>query len=72
MKGFSEKIFLSLKMPTEEQPVSDHRRLELALQEWGIIRCSYPCTFCAGSIPCAAGQNLMLPQRWYTGKMTGR
>ena len=35
MKGFSEKIFLSLKMPTEEQPVSDHRRLELALQELG-------------------------------------
>ena len=35
MKGFSEKIFLSLKMPTEEQPVSDHRRLELALQTLG-------------------------------------
>ena len=35
MKGFSEKIFLSLKMPTEEQPVSVHRRLELALQELG-------------------------------------
>lgn len=30
MNGFSEKIWLSLKMPTEEVPVSDQKRILLA------------------------------------------
>lgn len=35
MKGFSEKIYLSLKMPTEETPISDQRRIQLALETLG-------------------------------------
>ena len=35
MNGFSEKVYLSLKMPTEELPVSDRKRIELALNALG-------------------------------------
>ena len=35
MNTFSEKIYLSLKMPTEEENLSDHRRIVLALQTLG-------------------------------------
>ena len=35
MNGFSEKIYLSLKMPTEEVPVSDQKRILLALETLG-------------------------------------
>ena len=31
MKRFSEKVFLQLKMPTEEVPLSDEKRIRLAL-----------------------------------------
>ena len=42
MTGFSEKVFLSLKMPTEEMPVSDQKRIQLALQELGYGHVSVP------------------------------
>ena len=35
MEGFSKKEYLSLKMPTEEVPVSDQKRIELALNTLG-------------------------------------
>lgn len=35
MKGISKKVFLSLKMPTEEFPVSDQKRIQLALEALG-------------------------------------
>ena len=42
MNGFSEKIFLSLNMPTEELPVSDSRRILLALETLGYENVSIP------------------------------
>ena len=35
MNGFSEKVYLQLKMPSEALPVSDQRRIELALHTLG-------------------------------------
>lgn len=35
MDQFSQKVFLSLKMPTEDVPVSDHKRIQLALEALG-------------------------------------
>ena len=42
MKGFSEKIYLSLKMPTEEAPVSDQKRIQLALEALGYENVTIP------------------------------
>lgn len=42
MKGFSEKIYLSLKMPTEDVPVSDQKRIELALKALGYENVTMP------------------------------
>lgn len=42
MKGFSEKIYLSLKMPTEEVPVSDQKRIQLALETLGYENVTMP------------------------------
>lgn len=42
MKGFSEKIYLSLKMPTEEVPVSDQKRIQLALEAIGYEHVTMP------------------------------
>ena len=51
MKPCSEKVFLSLKMPTEDTPVSDRRRILLALETLGyegvmmplsVLRSLYP------------------------------
>ena len=51
MKGFSEKVYLSLKMPTEEATISDQKRIQLALQALGyenvimplsVLRMLYP------------------------------
>ena len=51
MKGFSEKVYLSLKMPTEEVSISDQKRIQLALQALGyenvimplsVLRMLYP------------------------------
>ena len=35
MDRFSEKVFLQLKMPTEEAPLSDEKRIRLALETLG-------------------------------------
>ena len=35
MERFSEKLFLQLHMPTEEQPLSDQQRIKLALETLG-------------------------------------
>ena len=35
MGGFSKKEYLCLKMPTEEVPVGDRERIELALHTLG-------------------------------------
>lgn len=35
MNGFSKKIYLSLKMPTEEMAISDEKRIKLALETLG-------------------------------------
>ena len=42
MERFSEKIFLSLKMPTEETPLSDQKRIQLALEALGYSNVSFP------------------------------
>ena len=42
MKSFSEKVYLSLKMPTEEVPVSDQRRVLLALETLGYENVTMP------------------------------
>ena len=42
MERFSEKVFLSLKMPTEEVPLSDQKRIQLALETLGYQNVSIP------------------------------
>ena len=42
MERFSEKIFLQLKMPTEEAQVSDERRIRLALETLGYHYVTFP------------------------------
>ena len=42
MGSFSKKEYLQLKMPTEEVAVSDHRRIELALQTLGYEQVTFP------------------------------
>lgn len=42
MNGFSEKVYLSLKMPTEEGPVSDGSRIRLALEALGYAPVTLP------------------------------
>lgn len=42
MERFSEKVFLSLKMPTEEESLSDQARIRLALQTLGYENVTIP------------------------------
>ena len=42
MKTMSEKIFLSLKMPQEEHPLSDQRRIAMALETLGYAQVEFP------------------------------
>ena len=42
MNSFSEKIYLSLKMPEEDSPISDHRRILLALETLGYQNVEIP------------------------------
>ena len=42
MNGFSKKEYLQLKMPTESLAVSDHRRIELALNTLGYAPVTMP------------------------------
>lgn len=42
MERFSEKVFLSLKMPSEEAPISDQVRIRLALQTLGYENVAIP------------------------------
>ena len=42
MERFSEKVFLSLTMPTEEAPLSDQKRIQLALETLGYANVSMP------------------------------
>jgi len=42
LSRFSEKIFLQLKMPTEESPVSDQKRIQLALSALGYEPVTFP------------------------------
>ena len=42
MKRFSEKVYLSLKMPTEDVPISDHKRILLALEALGYEKVNMP------------------------------
>lgn len=42
MEALSKKEYLSLKMPTEEIPVSDQKRIELALNTLGYDRVTFP------------------------------
>ena len=42
MGGFSKKEYLSLKMPTEEVPLSDQKRIELALHALGYEQVVFP------------------------------
>lgn len=44
MKGFSEKIYLRLKMPTEDTPISDQKRIRLALEALGYENVTIPLT----------------------------
>ena len=42
VERFSQKEYLSLKMPTEEAPISDHRRIEMALNVLGYESVTVP------------------------------
>ena len=42
MEKFSEKVFLSLKMPSEEVPLSDQMRIQLALETLGYQNVKFP------------------------------
>ena len=42
MKGFSEKVYLSLKMPVEDVPFSDQKRIQLALEALGYENVTMP------------------------------
>ena len=42
MNGLSEKVYLSLKMPTEDTPISDQRRIQLALETLGYEHVTMP------------------------------
>ncbi len=42
MEKMAVKEYLMLKMPTEEAPISDHRRIELALNSLGYRQISFP------------------------------
>lgn len=42
MEGFSKKVYLSLKMPTEDVPFSDQKRIQLALNSLGYENVSMP------------------------------
>ena len=42
MERFSEKVYLSLKMPTEDMPVSDQSRIRLALNTLGYENVHFP------------------------------
>ena len=42
MDSFSEKVFLSLKMPSEEVSLSDERRIRLALEALGYSHVTFP------------------------------
>lgn len=42
MERFSEKVFLSLNMPAEEVPLSDQKRIQLALEALGYQNISIP------------------------------
>ena len=42
MGAISEKVYLSLKMPAEEENLSDHRRIELALETLGYSPVTLP------------------------------
>ena len=42
MEKFSVKEYLRLKMPTEEVAVSDHKRIELALNTLGYEQVTFP------------------------------
>lgn len=42
MNAFSEKVYLSLKMPTEEHSLSDQRRIQLALHTLGYENVTIP------------------------------
>ena len=44
MKSISEKVYLQLKMPTEDVPVSDQSRIRLALGELGYENVTFPLT----------------------------
>ena len=42
MKSFSEKVFLQLEMPVEEMPISDQKRIQLALSASGYENVTIP------------------------------
>ena len=42
MERFSEKVFLSLRMPTDDLPLSDQKRIQLALETLGYQNVSIP------------------------------
>ena len=42
MERFSEKVFLQLKMPTDEVPISDEKRIRLALETIGYEHVNIP------------------------------
>ena len=44
MNGFSKKIYLSLKMPSEEMAISDEKRIKLALETLGYQNVTIPLT----------------------------
>ena len=42
MERFSEKVFLQLKMPTEEASLSDEKRIRIALETLGYEHVNIP------------------------------
>ena len=42
MNGFSEKVFLELSMPNDEDSVSDQKRIQSALRDRGFEHVTFP------------------------------
>ena len=71
MMPMSEKVFLSLKPPTEEESLSDQQRIELALQTLGYEKVTTPLSVLQTLYPMCRNCDFTSLSRWSTMKITG-
>ena len=72
MERFSEKVFLQLKMPTEEVSLSDEKRIRIALETLGYEPVNIPLSVMRKLYPLAGMPDLILPLPWFAEKTTGQ